>query len=149
MSLLDNMRKHRVYATANTQGHIFEYASELGLDMETFTTEYMTSDFCNLEMDSDYSPFQNELDVPCMEVISNEFRTKGIKIPVDAQKSYRYCAYYIGFVYRYLQVLSGLSSKELVLRIPYEKMRLQYFFDHYEYVDAIKTICNYEGIQYE
>lgn len=149
MSLLDNMEKHRAYSIANAQGHIFEYASEVGYDMEVFVEKYMESDFCNLEMDSEYSPFQNELDVPCMEVIMNEFSAKNIVVPMNDKKRYRYCAYYVGFVYRYLKLLSRLSSKEVYRKIPFEKMVFEYFFDHYEYPDAIKEICMREGISYE
>ena len=89
MNLLDNIEKHVEFMTANTQGHIFEYASELGYDLEEFVTEYMKSDFCNQEMDSDYSMFQNEVDTACMEVILKEFSKKGITIQSDPEHRYR------------------------------------------------------------
>ena len=148
MNILDDMERHVEYSKANAQGHIFEYASELGYNMEIFVARYMESDFCNVEMDSEYSCYQNELDVPCMEVIMNEFSEKGINIARDESKTYRYCAYYVGFVYRYLQILSKMSSKELSRKIPFETMVLDYYLDHYEYPDAIKTICECEGINY-
>lgn len=148
MNLLDNMRKHRQYATANTQGHIFEYACDHDYDLEDFVTEYMKSDFCNIEMDAEYSAFQNELDCPCMEVIEKEFSEKNIKIKIDKEHHNRYCAFYVGFVYRYLQLLSGWSSKELIERIPFKTMVLNYYLDHYEYKDAIIAICNSENIDY-
>lgn len=144
MNLLDNIEKHVEFMTANTQGHIFEYASELDYNLEEFVTEYMKSDFCNQEMDSDYSMFQNEVDTACMEVILKEFSKKGITIQSDPEHHYRFCAFYTGFVYRYLQLLSRKSSKELISIIPFSKMAMNYYLDHYEYKDAIKTICERE-----
>ena len=148
MNLLDDIRSHIEYSIANAQGNIFKYASELGYDLETFVEKYMESDFCNKDMDSEYSPFQNELDVPCMEILTKEFSNKKINIPINTNIKYEYCAYYIGFVYRYLQILSGLSSKEIYKKIPFKKMTLNYFLDHYEYSDAIKEICRCEKINY-
>jgi hypothetical protein len=149
MNLLDNMKKHRQYNIADTPGHIFEYASEHNFNLEKFVTEYMNSKFCQNMMDVSYSPFQNESPRACMEVILNEFSNNGISISIDENKKYRYCAYYIGFVYRYLQIFSGLSSKELYKKIPFEKIVLNYYFDHYEYPDAIREICKYEGFSYD
>lgn len=96
MSLLNDMRKHVEYMPASTQGHIFQFASESSYDLERFVTEYMKSDFCNREMDSDYSIFQNEVDTACTEVIMKEFESKGITIPHDAKQNYQYCAFYTG-----------------------------------------------------
>ena len=149
MNLLNDMRKHVEYMTASTQGHIFQFASESGYDLERFVTEYMKSDFCNREMDSDYSMFQNEVDTACMEVIMKEFKDKGITIPHDSKQHYQYCAFYAGFIYRYLQLLSQKPSREVIDMIPFMDMVMNYYLDHYEYEDAIKMICKSKGIKYD
>lgn len=145
-NLIKALEKHAESAIAISQGHIFEYASDQGYDLREFVHRYMESDFCNQEMDSYYSSFHDEFARPCMEVILKEFSDKGICISKDKDHHFRYCAYPIGFIYRYLQLLSGYPSKELIHRIPFDKMINDYYVDHWDYADNIKFICQKENI---
>ena len=45
---------------ATKQGELFEYAENKGHNMTNFITQYMLSNFCNQEMDSDYSYFYSD-----------------------------------------------------------------------------------------
>lgn len=146
MNLFDNIEKSREFYIANTQGYIFLAASEKKYDLEKFVTEYMHTDFCKEQMDVPCSYYQSASEYLCLDLIEEEFKHKDIIIPINEEKAHKFFAHYAGFVYRYLALLSRMSSEEIIDKIPYNKLLEDYSFDYYDSINAIKEICKREGI---
>lgn len=55
-----------------TQANIYLYTNKNGYDMQIFSKEYLASDFCNTEMDAEYSVYQMADVEECMYFINEE-----------------------------------------------------------------------------
>ena len=102
-----------------TQGTLFRHVANEGVDMEWFVEKYLSSDFCRRSMDTIYSRFFTADELEHLDFIIPE-------IGELKQNPYGYfdgnVAYWIGFTYRQLYIQTGISSKELIKIIPFQKM---------------------------
>lgn len=104
-----------------TQGEIYEYAAKLLYDREEFSQKYLTSNFCNREMDARYSVFQLADAEECMDFIQKEFVPQTSPVQYIQQKTF-----WIGYTYRRLQMITGIPSRELANLVPYPVMARYY-----------------------
>lgn len=102
MISLDNESIRVIAHIAETQEEIFEYAISNGYFMDDFIKKYMSSDFCNREMDSSDSYFHFKTPEVCFSCLKNELHDfkKGENDFYDVGwvgKMYRYLAYSLEF----------------------------------------------------
>ena len=98
---------------ARQQGEIFLYEQQHGYSLDDFIPKYMHSDFCNREMDAEFSFFHFKMAESCFPYIQQELRLKqGADTIGDA--------YWVGMMYRYLVLATGRPSREIVENISYK-----------------------------
>lgn len=109
------------YDICETQQIIFRTYAIKGYDMEIFTKEYLTSDFCSRYMDRSYSRFQLEDVGECSDFFLPEIGER-LKKYENGKIFDPDIAEWMGFTYRQLQLETGVKSKELVNRITFNDM---------------------------
>lgn len=116
-----------------TQGEIYQLAKRLLYEKEEFSEKYLTSNFCNREMDAAYSPFQFADAEECMDFVKKEF------VPKTSMEQYTdNKAYWIGYMYRKMQIVLKISSYDLSKKIP--------FFTMANYYEGLHTIDDESAI---
>ena len=124
---------------AETQGETFAYAGAMGYNTSLFARYYMKSEFCNKEMDSEYSYFHGKTDTVCFSCIEHEIGKN--KLLKDAGIETLSAPYWVGAIYRYLTLFTGIPSKEIVDIISPEQLDdLSVSYDLYEMEEAAKDI---------
>lgn len=106
------------------QQELFEYVQQKGANIQKFTHDFMCSKFCNCSLDLKYSVDQFADIVNWLEFIEAEFNiqfdnSQNRIVPLEV-------AGWLGFTYRQLQIESGLKSRELIKRIPFDRLVLAY-----------------------
>ena len=135
MDYSNSLSSTMMYDIAKTQGEIFEYAYSQKYDMSTFIKQYMTSEFCNNEMDSDCSYFHFKNAEMCLPYILNEKDCP--KTETNEPLDYRF----IGMVYRYLVFLTEKpSAKVLDMITPAALDDLSVSYETNEIEDAARSI---------
>ena len=90
------------------------------MDMYIFIPDFLQSDFCNRELDADYSVFQ------CSDVEDwLDFLKKEISLtpdPLAKKKIPPKVAGWLGFTYRQIQVETKMKSSEIIQKIPLQNM---------------------------
>lgn len=109
------------YDICYTQMRIYEDMAKKGYEMERFSNAYLSSDFCNREMDAEYSHFQLEDVGTCAAFFMPQIEDKLQMLPDDRMFDLDVAAW-IGFTYRQLNIVTGTSSTELSNIIPFERM---------------------------
>lgn len=109
------------YDICRTQERIYEEMAKQGYEMESFSDAYLSSDFCNREMDAQYSHFQLEDFGTCSCFFMPQIEDKLKMLPDDYMFNLDVAAW-IGFTYRQLNIVTGTPSAELVKIIPFEMM---------------------------
>ena len=104
-----------------TQGRIYAWIADNGYDVKSFSDAYLTSKFCKNSMDTPYSRFQLEMELECLDFIMPEIQDKVYKLKNNMYFS-KDIAEWIGFMYRYLYIYSGIKSCELKSDIPFDLM---------------------------
>lgn len=127
------------YDISYTQQRIYEYMALEKYDMHVFSDAYLKCDFCRRAMDTCYSRFQLEDVYECMDFYMPEIEKLLVKTEsvqnIDA-------AAWIGFMYRYLFICTGIMSAELVKTVTYDVMLGYYPGLHTVDEDmAIDIIC--------
>ena len=106
--------------TCKNQQEFFELMSKKCMDMYTFIPDFLQSDFCNRELDADYSVFQ------CSDVEDwLDFLKKEISLtpnPLAKKKISPKVAGWLGFTYRQIQVETKMKSSEIIQKIPLQNM---------------------------
>ena len=130
----------------NTQGKIFEkYAQQMSpTKFENFVTFYMNSDFCAREMDSSYSWLHLQPALQSMDFIDMEIEKKKLVFSIESVKARMNTdvAWWLGFTYRHLAMKTNLASREIVQKVPVERLILNYLGLHNEDDDdVIGIIC--------
>lgn len=99
--------------TCMTQASLYEYVYREGYDVLAFSDLYISSDFCNREMDSVYSVFQREDPLQILDFVIPQIgelkKMEDSSIYVEAAD--------LGYIYRYLHFLTGLPSVEIGKRV--------------------------------
>lgn len=145
MNYSDSFTPEMMEMIAREQAEIFELAEEKGYDMNDFSYKYMNCDFCNREMDSQCSFFHFKPCEVCMAYIEKECRF------IPAKEESFYNAGWVGFIYRHLVFTTGISSREIVEKIPPKELDDLYFsYELYETEDTVRKIIEeYELIASE
>ena len=108
-----------------TQGDIYVYMAKKGYDMNVFSDNYLKSDFCRREFDTEYSRYQDEFPNECADFYMPEIGDNLVHYPFgccfDLEE-----AEWIGFAYRQLYLETGIYSSELADIVPFEEMREYY-----------------------
>lgn len=140
--LLDSVE----HIICRTQGNIYEYMARKGYDMESFSDAYLTSVFCKESMDTLYSRFQVREPEECLDFILPEIQDKLNLLP-DSQVFDPDVAFWIGWTYRQLYIMTGVNSSELKDKISFSHMCKIYPGMHTinEYHSA-EIICENAGI---
>lgn len=112
------------YDRCNGQGEIFEYfVTQRKCDLKDFTRKFMTSDFCAEEIDPDTPQYY-----PCslftcgakiQDLIENGCKKNENMNNADL-------AWWVGFIYRQLNVETGLKSSELYEKVPVRDLIIMY-----------------------
>ncbi len=137
MSYFEEKDSEVLREIVKTQIEIFELAEEKGYDMESFAVTYMTSDFCNREMDSEWSYYHFKQANVCLPLITGEI-TKTTSEKADTVLCN---PGWVGGIYRYLAAYSGLSSREVVKILPPAELDdLYYTYENCEYEEAAHDI---------
>lgn len=121
------------YEICKTQGNVYEYLAKNGYDMELFSLLYLQSDFCRRAFDTNYSRFQLADELECLDFIVPELKERYPEFCENITEDYvkvkevDTCfspdvAYWIGFTYRQLYIETGITSKELSERLPFDAM---------------------------
>lgn len=137
MENFDALSPTMKYDIAKVQGDILQLAADKGYDMKEFIENYMTSDFCNNEMDSDCSFFHFKQAEVCLPYILDEKKCNMCKDELELD--YRF----IGMTYRFLVYYTGKKSKDIYKLIPPEELdELSFAYETYEIKDAAKEIAD-------
>ncbi len=125
-----------------TQRKIYEYMAELGYDIKVFSDEYLSSDFCHRSMDGIYSRFQTEFANECADFYMPEIGDK-LVMATEATEINVVIAGVVGYLYRYLQLMTCMKSAELAKIVPFDRM-LDYAYDadHVGFDEIIERVMD-------
>lgn len=100
------------------QGRLFYLAGKLNFDPKDFTEKYMNSQFCNNHIDSPYDNYHKQNTECIMTALLKEITPSKANEPC-----YPYSMEYIGYVYQYIHIRSGVPSSKIYQRLPYDKIK--------------------------
>ena len=105
----------------DAQGCLFREVEDSGYDLEDFVSQYMMSNFVKIHIDQQSGRFRHD-GLLCTVVDASDGEIQ----PVPRRKS-DYIgvldAYNIGYVYRGVCELTGLSSREVFEKFPFERAK--------------------------
>lgn len=120
------MNKSLQLTLCDTQGKLFELSGERGYDSEKFIKAFMTTDISK-DMDKDFHHVQwagKEYIMSRMEdENSNAISNNGIVFDNET-------LYWTGYIYRYWNIYTGESSKDIYKQAPAKTMRTVYLMYH-------------------
>ncbi len=110
---IDAMILHDI---CKTQALLFQTMASRMVNMHDFIKNYMTSGFCNRQMDSLCDHYQIASPDEIIPELKNDFKIipDPLAEPIDKDDAYE-----IGYIYRYISRKYNISSKELVSSLPY------------------------------
>ena len=120
------MNKSLQLTLCDTQGKLFELSGERGYDSETFIKAFMTTDISK-DMDKDFHHVQwagKEYIMSRMEDENSDV-ISGNGIVFDNET-----LYWTGYIYRYWNIYTGESSKEIYKQAPAKTMQTVYLMYH-------------------
>lgn len=113
---------HLQLKLCDIQGRLFELSR--GLDSATFIKEFMTSKVAEC-LDSSYNKLQWMGEEYLLEELKDEKQ-----LASDGEEYGSEIMYWIGYLYRYWQLLTGESSKKIYWQAPAKTMRRNYMMFH-------------------
>ena len=120
------MNKSLQLTLCDTQGKLFELSGERGYDSESFIKAFMTTDISK-DMDKDFHHVQwagKEYIMSRMED-ENSDAINGNGIIFDNET-----LYWTGYIYRYWNIYTGESSKDIYKQAPAKTMQVVYLMYH-------------------
>ena len=130
------------------QRRIYQLAYKKNLSMKEFSDLYLRSDFCRREFDAEWSRFHLETAEESMDFILPE--TGGSLKEVTAQDIDIDLAGYVGFMYRYLFLITPYSSAELADRVSFEDIANTVDESTIKGEDlVVEEICMKHGLEYD
>ncbi len=120
------MNKSLQLTLCDTQGKLFELSGERGYDSDTFIKAFMTTDISK-DMDKDFHHVQwagKEYIMSRMED-ENPDVINGNGIVFDNET-----LYWTGYIYRYWNIYTGESSKDIYKQAPAKTMQTVYLMYH-------------------
>lgn len=140
------------YEICDTVGNIYKELLENGYTLQSISDEFLKSDFCKRQFDTNYSTFQLDDDTSIYYFL----KECGKNLIKKAEKSYASdIAYWIGFMYRYIYIHTDISSSKICDIVPFDDMlkyieRTMYPFEEYsedevfEIIDKDKNFNQYK-----
>ena len=120
------MNKSLQLTLCDTQGKLFELSGERGYDSESFIKAFMTTDISK-DMDKDFHHVQwagKEYLMSRMEdENSNAINNNGLVFDNET-------LYWTGYIYRYWNIYTGESSKDIYKQAPAKTMQTVYLMYH-------------------
>ena len=120
------MNKSLQLTLCDTQGKLFELSGERGYDSESFIKAFMTTDISK-DMDKDFHHVQwagKEYIMSRMEdENSDAISDNGIVFDNET-------LYWTGYIYRYWNIYTGESSKDIYKQAPAKTMQTVYLMYH-------------------
>ena len=120
------MNKSLQLTLCDTQGKLFELSGERGYDSETFIKAFMTTDISK-DMDKDFHHVQwagKEYIMSRMEYENSDaISDNGIVFDNET-------LYWTGYIYRYWNIYTGESSKDIYKQAPAKTMQTVYLMYH-------------------
>ena len=120
------MNKSLQLTLCDTQGKLFELSGERGYDSEAFIKAFMTTDISK-DMDKDFHHVQwagKEYIMSRMEdENSNAISNNGLVFDNET-------LYWTGYIYRYWNIYTGESSKDIYKQAPVKTMQTVYLMYH-------------------
>ena len=120
------MNKSLQLTLCDTQGKLFELSGERGYDSELFIKAFMTTDISK-DMDKDFHHVQwagKEYIMSRMEdENSNAINNNGLVFDNET-------LYWTGYIYRYWNIYTGESSKDIYKQAPAKTMQTVYLMYH-------------------
>ncbi len=120
------MTKSLQLTLCDTQGKLFELSGERGYDSETFIKSFMTTDISK-DMDKDFHHIQwagKEYIMSRMED-ENSAAISNNGVVFDNET-----LYWTGYIYRYWNIYTGESSKDIYKQAPAKTMQTVYLMYH-------------------
>ena len=120
------MNKSLQLTLCDTQGKLFELSGKRGYDSESFIKAFMTTDISK-DMDKDFHHVQwagKEYIMSRMEDENSDAITNN-GIVFDNET-----LYWTGYIYRYWNIYTGESSKEIYKQAPAKTMQTVYLMYH-------------------
>ena len=120
------MNKSLQLTLCDTQGKLFELSGERGYDSETFIKAFMTTDISK-DMDKDFHHVQWAGKEYIMSRMEDEnpdaIDSNGIVFDNET-------LYWTGYIYRYWNIYTGESSKDIYKQAPVKTMQTVYLMYH-------------------
>ena len=120
------MNKSLQLTLCDTQGKLFELSGERGYDSESFIKAFMTTDISK-DMDKDFHHVQwagKEYIMSRMEdENSDAINNNGLVFDNET-------LYWTGYIYRYWNIYTGESSKDIYKQAPAKTMQTVYLMYH-------------------
>ena len=120
------MNKSLQLTLCDTQGKLFELSGKRGYDSESFIKAFMTTDISK-DMDKDFHHIQwagKEYIMSRMEdENSNAINNNGLVFDNET-------LYWTGYIYRYWNIYTGESSKDIYKQAPVKTMQTVYLMYH-------------------
>ena len=120
------MNKSLQLTLCDTQGKLFELSGERGYDSDTFIKAFMTTDISK-DMDKDFHHVQwagKEYIMSRMEE-ENSAAISNNGVVFDNET-----LYWTGYIYRYWNIYTGESSKDIYKQAPARTMQTVYLMYH-------------------
>ena len=120
------MNKALLLTLCDTQGKLFELSGERGYDSETFIKSFMTTNISK-DMDKDFHHVQwagKEYIMSRMED-ENSAAISNNGVVFDNET-----LYWTGYIYRYWNIYTGESSKDIYKQAPAKTMQTVYLMYH-------------------
>jgi len=103
------------------QQELFAYVQQCGADVRAFAEAFMKSEFCNRSLDKPYSVDQYADILNWLEFL--EWEKISVRPVLRQRRPVPYqVAGWLGFIYRQLQIETGLQSRELWEFVPIDKL---------------------------
>ena len=120
------MNKSLQLTLCDTQGKLFELSGERGYDSESFIKAFMTTDISK-DMDKDFHHIQWAGKEYIMSRMEDEnpdaIDSNGIVFDNET-------LYWTGYIYRYWNIYTGESSKDIYKQAPAKTMQTVYLMYH-------------------
>lgn len=116
---------HEERYICNQQKELYEYAHKNKADIRAFSNAFLSSKFCNSSLDKPYSVDQFADIMNWLEFL--EMENCYVKPDVLKSDEFSYnTAGWIGFTYRHLHFYTGLYGRDLVERVPFDRLAISY-----------------------
>ena len=120
------MNKSLQLTLCDTQGKLFELSGERGYDSEAFIKAFMTTDISK-DMDKDFHHVQWAGKEYIMSRMEDE---NSVAISNNGVVFDNETLYWTGYIYRYWNIYTGESSKDIYKQAPAKTMQTVYLMYH-------------------